>query len=65
MRQTTTNEAGNPAVGMTANERSVIGFSESDERRSPLDTLVREGSMKMLQAALESEVHEFQEQHSS
>lgn len=62
MRQTTTNEAGNPAVGMTSNERSVIGAV--DESRSPLDTLVREGARKMLQAALESEVHEFLEQHS-
>ena len=65
MRQTTTNEAGNPAVGMAANERSVIGFSESDERRSPLDTLVQEGARTMLQAALESEVQEFLELHSS
>lgn len=65
MRQTTTNEAGNPAVGTPANERSVIGFFESDERRSPLDTLVREGARKMLQAALENEVQEFLEQHSS
>ena len=65
MRQTTTNEAVNPAVGTTVNERSVIGFSESDESRSPLDALVREGARKMLQAALESEVQEFLEQHSS
>ena len=59
MRQTTTNEAVNPAVGTTVNERSVIGFSESDESRSPLDALVRAGARKMLQAALESEVQEF------
>jgi len=65
MRQTTTNEAVNPAVGTTVNERSVIGFSESDESRSPLDALVRAGARKMLQAALESEVQEFLEQHSS
>jgi len=65
MRQTTTNEAVNPAVGTTVNERSAIGFSESDESRSPLDALVREGARKMLQAALESEVQEFLEQHSS
>ena len=65
MRQTTTNEAVNPAVGTTVNERSVIGFSESDESRSPLDAVVRAGARKMLQAALESEVQEFLEQHSS
>jgi hypothetical protein len=35
MRQTTTNEAGNPAVGTTANARSVISFSESNESRNP------------------------------
>ena len=65
MRQTTTNEAVNPAVGTTVNERSVIGFSESDESRSPLDAVVRAGARKMLQAALESEVQEFLGQHSS
>jgi transposase-like protein len=43
----------------------VIGFTESDESRSPLDALVREGARKMLQAALENEVQEFLEQHSS
>jgi transposase-like protein len=65
MRQTTTNQAGNPAIGAAVNERSVIGFTESDESRSPLDALVREGARKMLQAALENEVQEFLEQHSS
>lgn len=65
MRQITTNATGRPAVGTTANDRSVIEFSESDESRSSLDTLVREGARKMLQAALESEVQEFLEQHSS
>lgn len=63
MRQTTTNEAGNPAVGMTANDRSVIGISEGDGSRSPLDALVREGARKMLQAALENEVEAFLEHH--
>lgn len=58
------NEAGSPAVGVTAYERSVIGFREVEESRSPLDALVREGARKMLQAALESEVQEFLEQHS-
>lgn len=65
MRQTTRNEAGSPAVGVTANERSVSGSRAVDESRSPLDALVREGAVKMLQAALESEVQEFLEQHSS
>ena len=54
MRQTTTNEFGNPAVGSSVNERSVIGFSTGDDGRSPLDVLVREGARKMLQAALEA-----------
>jgi transposase-like protein len=65
MRQTTTNDAGNPAIGTTSKERSTIGFSESENRRSPLDALVREGARKMLQAALEGEVQEFLEEHSS
>jgi len=65
MRQTTMNEAGSPAVGVTANERSVIGFREVDESRSPLDALVREGTRKMLQAALESEVQGFLDLHAS
>jgi transposase-like protein len=43
----------------------VIGFSEVDESQSPLDALVREGARKMLQAALESEVQDFLEQHAS
>jgi len=54
MRQTTTNEAQNP---VTAPVR--------EEGRSPLDVLVREGARKMLQAALESEVQDFLEQHAS
>nr|WP_010581932.1 IS256 family transposase [Schlesneria paludicola] len=65
MRLTTTNQAGNPAFGASVNERSVIGFTGSDQSRSPLDTLIREGARKMLQAALEKEVQEFLEQHSS
>lgn len=43
----------------------MIGFIDDDESRSPLDTLVRRGARKMLQAASESEVQEFLEQHSS
>ncbi|MCC7230336.1 MAG: IS256 family transposase [Fimbriimonadaceae bacterium] len=50
---------------MTSSGRSVIDFTAVDESRSPLDALVREGARKMLQAALESEVQEFLEQHSS
>lgn len=65
MRQTTMNEAGSPAVGVTANERSVIGFREVKESGSPLDALVREGARKMLQAALESEVQDFLDLHAS
>ncbi len=48
---------------MTANDRSVIGISEGDGSRSPLDALVREGARKMLQAALENEVEAFLEHH--
>jgi putative transposase len=65
MRQTTTNEIGNPAVGLRLSERSVIGLSSDDASRSPLDSLIREGARKMLQAALESEVQEFLDLHSS
>jgi putative transposase len=65
MRQTPTNEVGNPAVGFAVNERSEIGFSEGNDGRSPLDVLVREGARRMLQAALESEVQEFLDQHAS
>lgn len=65
MRQSTTNEAENPAVGTTANERAVIGFPTGDDGQSPLDALVREGARKMLQAALESEVQDFLELHAS
>lgn len=65
MRQTTTNEAGNPASGTTTRDRSATGLCDRNESGSPLDALVREGARKMLQAALESEVQEFLEQHSS
>jgi putative transposase len=54
MRQTTTNESQNPVTDSSGNEG-----------RSPLDVLVREGARKMLQAALESEVQNFLEQHAS
>ncbi len=63
MRQITTNSTGNPAAEATA-EGSPIGFPNPDDTRSPLDALVREGARKMLQAALESEVEQFLEQHS-
>ena len=43
----------------------MIGFPTGDDRQSPLDTLVREGARKMLQAALESEVQDFLELHAS
>lgn len=62
-------ELGNPATGVTqaseTTERSVIEFPDRAEGQSPLDALVREGARKMLQAALESEVHAFLEAHSS
>lgn len=54
MGQTTTNEAQNPVTDSSGNAG-----------RSPLDVLVREGARKMLQAALESEVQDFLEQHAA
>lgn len=54
MGQTTTNEAQNPVTDSSGNAV-----------RSPLDVLVREDARKMLQAALESEVQDFLEQHAA
>ena len=60
MRQTTTNEAENPAEGFqgagTTAERYAFGFPSQGSGQSPLDQLVRDGARKMLQAALENEV---------
>lgn len=65
MRQVTTNEAGNPAdaVSRSSAERFVFGIPGQGSIQSPLDQLVRDGARKMLQAALESEVESFLEQH--
>lgn len=67
MRQTTTNDVGNPADGGlrsdSGTERAVLSFPGPDHGQSPLDQLVREGARKMLQAALENEVEAFLEQH--
>lgn len=68
MRQTTTNEVGNPAEGVPradlATDSIAFGFPGREVGQSPLDQLVREGARKMLQAALENEVEAFLEQHS-
>ena len=37
----------------------VIQFRAEFEERSPLDQLVREGAQKMLQSAIDAEVHDF------
>jgi putative transposase len=51
------------AVGQADQES--VPFSSSDESRSPLDALVREGARKMLQAALENEVQSFLDEHAA
>jgi transposase-like protein len=43
----------------------VLAFRAAFDDRSPLDELVRQGARQMLQAALESEVQTFLEQHST
>ena len=67
MRQTTTNEVGNPAEGVPradlATDRIALSFRGREGGQSPLDQLVREGARRMLQAALENEVEVFLEQH--
>ena len=41
----------------------VIQFRAEFEERSPLDQLVREGAQKMLQSAIDAEVHDFLSMH--
>ncbi len=52
----------NPENGHVESE--VLQFRRQFEDRSPLDEIIREGARKMLQAAIETEVDEFLEEHS-
>lgn len=73
MQHGTTIEARNPVTRNDADrspagcdpERIAIGQPGRDDGRSTLDTLVREGARKMLQAALEAEVQCFLEEHAA
>lgn len=73
MRHSTTNEAINPVTSKDVNqspaecvaERIAMERPSADDGRSPLDALVREGARKMLQAALETEVQCFLDEHAA
>lgn len=56
---------GNSSVWNDGHALSVSVKGAADDGRSPLDVLVREGAKRMLQAALESEVQAFVEQHAA
>lgn len=53
------------SVSVSEADRESVAFPDTDETRSPLDTLVREGARKMLQAALEDEVQLFLDEHTA
>ncbi len=61
MKKVTTEDARNPEGELDA---EVIAFRSQFGDSSPLDELVREGAQRMLQTAIEAEVHEFVSQHS-
>jgi putative transposase len=72
MRHGTTNGTASPVdarkrntVSMQDTDREGSQLPRVDDRRSPLDALVREGARKMLQTALEDEVQSFLEGHST
>jgi putative transposase len=73
MRHGTTNDRTSPAVTGTDDRQESLTDRGSErgeipagnEGRSPLDALVHEGARKMLQAALESEVQTFLEEHAA
>ena len=53
----------NESPAATTSDPEVVAFRAQFDARSSLDTLVREGAQRMLQAAIESEVEEFIAQH--
>ncbi len=74
MRQTTKIAPQSPEKGSSRSERreasldpatdpEVLAFRAAFDGRSPLDDLVRQGARQMLQAALESEVQLFLNEH--
>jgi putative transposase len=72
MRHGTTKHTTSPAVTRHGQNVSAVNerheetaIQRVDANRSPLDELVREGARGMLQAALESEVQTFLEEHST
>jgi len=73
MRQSTNNAARSPetsslkveALAPLESDAEVLAFRAAFDGTSPLDALVRQGARQMLQAALESEVQVFLEQHAA
>jgi len=73
MRQSTKIAVGSPepdslkveALAPPADEAEVLAFRAAFDGRSPLDDLVQRGARQMLQAALESEVRTFLDQHAA
>lgn len=61
MSKTTKREAVQPEDRQESGE--VLRFPSADDFRSLLDTIARQGSQQMLQAALEAEVGDFLAEH--
>lgn len=53
------------ALAPLADEADVVAFRAAFDGASPLDDIVRQGARQMLQAALESEVQTFLDQHAA